>query len=112
MVTLIRGAHIFAPDDLGIGDILLAHGKILHVAKRIDEGRMSVLGPVNIVDADGLSAIAGLMDMHLHFLGGAGSGGLVGCCLQGLKAGIGGYSLPGASEGSGSHWTEGQRDPR
>lgn len=75
VLILIQGAHIHAPADQGAGDLLLGHGKILAVAPRIDVSALGALGSVTVVRASGLRAIPGLIDLHLHFLGGAGAFG-------------------------------------
>ena len=73
MFTLIRGGQVFAPEPLGPKDILLAGGVIAAVA---DPGRLKIdsLEP-EIVDAAGQSVVPGLIDPHVHILGGGGEGG-------------------------------------
>jgi beta-aspartyl-dipeptidase (metallo-type) len=73
MITLIRGGEVFAPEPLGPKDILLAGGVIAAVA---DPGRLKIdsLEP-EIVDAAGQSVVPGLVDPHVHILGGGGEGG-------------------------------------
>ncbi|MGZ5424717.1 MAG: beta-aspartyl-peptidase [Candidatus Aminicenantales bacterium] len=73
MITLIRGGQVFAPEPLGPKDILLAGGVIAAVA---DPGRLKIdsLEP-EIVDAAGQSVVPGLIDPHVHILGGGGEGG-------------------------------------
>ncbi|MDQ2758463.1 MAG: dihydroorotase, partial [Actinomycetota bacterium] len=55
--TLVRGARLLggAPTDL-----LLADGVVVGV------GALSVTGPHDVVDADGLVALPGLVDLHVH----------------------------------------------
>jgi beta-aspartyl-dipeptidase (metallo-type) len=72
-LTLIRGAHIYAPEDLGVGDLLLGYGKVLQVTSRVDVSGLGGLGEAKVIPADGLVAIPGLVDLHLHFMGGAGA---------------------------------------
>ncbi|MGZ5468340.1 MAG: beta-aspartyl-peptidase, partial [Candidatus Aminicenantales bacterium] len=69
----IRGGQVFAPEPLGPKDILLAGGVIAAVA---DPGRLKIdsLEP-EIVDAAGQSVVPGLIDPHVHILGGGGEGG-------------------------------------
>jgi beta-aspartyl-dipeptidase (metallo-type) len=73
MLTLIRGGALFCPEPQGEKDILVAGGKVV----AIDEpGRIEVRGPaVEIVDARGKSILPGLIDPHVHILGGGGEGG-------------------------------------
>ena len=73
MVTLIRGGEVFAPEPLGRKDILLAGGSIEAVA---EPGRIRVEGlDVQVVEAAGKLVLPGLVDPHVHILGGGGEGG-------------------------------------
>jgi beta-aspartyl-dipeptidase (metallo-type) len=73
MITLIRGGQVFAPEPLGPKDVLLAGGVIEAVA---DPGRLKISGlEPEIVDAAGKSVLPGLIDPHVHILGGGGEGG-------------------------------------
>ena len=73
MVTLIRGGEVFAPEPLGRKDILLAGGMIEAVA---EPGRIRVDGfEAETVDAAGKRVLPGLIDPHVHILGGGGEGG-------------------------------------
>ena len=73
MVTLIRGGNVFAPEPLGRKDILLAGGAIEAVA---EPGRIRVDGlEAETVDAAGKRVFPGLIDPHVHILGGGGEGG-------------------------------------
>lgn len=73
MITLIRGGQVFAPEPLGPKDILLAGGVIEAVA---DPGRLKIDGlEPEVVDAAGKSVVPGLIDPHVHILGGGGEGG-------------------------------------
>jgi beta-aspartyl-dipeptidase (metallo-type) len=73
MVTLIRGGDVFAPEPLGRKDILLAGGAIEAVA---EPGRIRVDGlKAETVDAAGKRVFPGLIDPHVHILGGGGEGG-------------------------------------
>ncbi len=73
MATLIRDAEVFAPEPLGRKDILLAGGKIETVA---EPGRLRLDGlEVETLDGEGLRVLPGLIDPHVHILGGGGEGG-------------------------------------
>src|SRR5512137_1259099 len=68
MVTLIRNGEVFAPEPLGRKDIAIAG-----VA---DPGRIRVEGvDAETVDAAGKRVLPGLIDPHVHILGGGGEGG-------------------------------------
>ena len=47
---LLRGAQVYAPQSLGVQDVLLAYGKILAVAPQIPS---DVLPDCKIVDLNG-----------------------------------------------------------
>ena len=55
--TLIRGARILGGEP---ADILVVGDRIQ------DVGRLSIAGPCEVVDADGLVALPGLVDLHVH----------------------------------------------
>jgi beta-aspartyl-dipeptidase (metallo-type) len=73
MLTLIRNADVHAPEPLGLKDILIAADRIAVVA---DPGSLQLAGvPLEEVDARGSILIPGLIDPHVHILGGGGEGG-------------------------------------
>jgi len=73
MLTLIRGGRVFAPEDLGTKDVLIAGGKISALAA---PGAVRIEGAdVEILDASGMFVVPGLVDSHVHILGGGGEGG-------------------------------------
>lgn len=57
---LIKNAKIVFPDGVREGDILVREGKIAKIARRIERKREE------IIDASGLYAFPGLIDMHVH----------------------------------------------
>ena len=72
MFTLIRNGRLYAPDEIGKCDILIAAGKIIKIAKKIN-------APPNLevdtVDAAGKIITPGFIDLHVHITGGGGEGG-------------------------------------
>lgn len=73
MISLIKNGTVFGPEPQGEKDILIAGGKIVAVD---DPGRIRISGPaVAIVEASGKSVLPGLIDPHVHILGGGGEGG-------------------------------------
>jgi len=73
MITLIRGGEVFAPEPLGRKDVLIAGGVIEAVA---GPGSLTADGcGAEVVDAAGMRVIPGLIDPHVHILGGGGEGG-------------------------------------
>lgn len=73
MLKLLKQVHIYAPDDLGVQDLLIADGRIAHIAEYIP--LPNGLGPVEVVECEGKPLLPGFIDMHIHMLGGGGEGG-------------------------------------
>jgi beta-aspartyl-dipeptidase (metallo-type) len=73
MLTLIRNGSVIAPEPLGPRDILAAGERIVAVA---DPGTISTSGiDVDEIEASNLFALPGMVDSHVHLLGGGGEGG-------------------------------------
>lgn len=70
--TLLKGAHVYAPEDLGIKDILIAGDKVAAIGD-------SLAAPVGYscktVDLTGYNLLPGFIDSHVHLIGGGGEGG-------------------------------------
>lgn len=72
-MVLIRNADLRTAGNTGRRDILVASGTILAIEPSISAGGLPA--PVQIMDADGMLAIPGLVDAHVHIIGGGGEGG-------------------------------------
>jgi len=73
MLTLIRNGDVYGPEPLGKKDILVAGGSIESVS---GPGGFRLGGlEADVVDAAGLAVLPGLVDPHVHILGGGGEGG-------------------------------------
>jgi len=73
MLTLIRKGTVFAPDPLGTKDILISGDKIAAVC---EPDKIHIKGmDFEVVDASEKTVIPGLIDSHVHILGGGGEGG-------------------------------------
>jgi beta-aspartyl-dipeptidase (metallo-type) len=73
MLTLIRNGEVFGPEPLGKKDILVGGASVEAVA---GPGEIRLDGvAADVVDAAGLSVLPGLIDPHVHILGGGGEGG-------------------------------------
>jgi len=73
MAILIRGGDVYAPEALGPKDILIAGGRIEAVA---EPGSITLRGADLLeIDAAGRRVLPGLIDSHVHILGGGGEGG-------------------------------------
>lgn len=72
-LLLIRDAHVHAPRDLGLCDVLCAGGRIAWIGERL--AALPAALACEEVDAGGLRLIPGLVDMHVHVTGGGGEMG-------------------------------------
>ncbi|WP_067924666.1 beta-aspartyl-peptidase [Alicyclobacillus shizuokensis] len=73
MLTLIKGATVYAPTPMGNKDILMAGKQIIAIAD--DLSLHGVLPDIQQIDGRGLYAFPGLIDQHVHMAGGGGEGG-------------------------------------
>ena len=75
MLTLIENGDVFAPEPLGRASVLLTDGKIARVGE-VDRAAVEALGvECDVIDASGCIVAPGLIDPHIHLLGGSGEGG-------------------------------------
>ena len=74
MITVLRNADVYAPERLGVRDVLLVGGKIASVGEHVS---MNLGGAVEIreIEAEGKALVPGFIDSHVHLLGGGGEGG-------------------------------------
>ena len=70
MLTLIKNAQVFAPDDLGMRHLLLGGGQILALSE--DE---IVASGATVLDLEGRRLVPGFIDGHAHVTGGGGESG-------------------------------------
>lgn len=70
LFTLIKNVSIFQPADIGVKDILICNDKIIDIGDNLP---FSYPG-LNTIDGQGLSAIPGYIDQHVHVTGGGGEG--------------------------------------
>ncbi len=73
LIKLIKNADVYAPEHLGLRDILIVDQKIA----RIDEDIQGYedLPEVDVYDAMGMAVTPGLIDIHVHVTGGGGEQG-------------------------------------
>ncbi|MDD6615805.1 MAG: beta-aspartyl-peptidase [Lachnospiraceae bacterium] len=69
---LIKNVRVYAPEALGVMDVLTGGEKILKIADHLPAE--SAYG-VETVDGSGKVLLPGLIDAHVHILGGGGEGG-------------------------------------
>ncbi len=64
MQTLIKGARVLDPGRIdGINDILINDGKFEQINA---PGQLQAASDATVIDADGLIAVPGLIDVHVH----------------------------------------------
>ncbi len=73
-VTILRNARLICPEDMGVGHVLLIQSRIHRLSSESFDAP-SGLGPIEEIDLAGDYLIPGLVDGHVHFLGGGGEGG-------------------------------------
>jgi len=73
MLTLIRNANTYAPEHLGLCNILIAGGKIAYLGP--DVPAFDPCLDVSVIDADGACVVPGFIDQHAHVTGGGGETG-------------------------------------
>lgn len=73
MLTRIRNADLFVPEPLGIGQLLLGGGEILHAGPELADVPASLLD--EDFDAEGAPVAPGFIDAHVHLTGGGGEDG-------------------------------------
>jgi len=72
MFKLIRNVDVYEPKYEGRKDILICNDKIIKIADSID----SPAGfEVETIEGNGLKAVPGFIDQHVHLSGGGGEGG-------------------------------------
>ncbi|MHA7879825.1 MAG: beta-aspartyl-peptidase [Saccharospirillum sp.] len=72
MLTLIRGATVLAPDNLGKQDVLIAGNRLIAVERDI---QLDSTLAVEVIDANDHYLTPGLVDSLTHITGGGGEGG-------------------------------------
>jgi beta-aspartyl-dipeptidase (metallo-type) len=68
---LIKNALVYAPEETGRKDLLIAGSSIIAIAEKIDVPSLDV----EVIHADGLIVTPGLIDNHVHIAGAGGEGG-------------------------------------
>lgn len=72
-MMLLRRAEVYAPEPLGLCDLLVGGGRVLWMG----EGPLQMPAGVDVevIDMDGRRLIPGLIDGHVHVTGGGGEAG-------------------------------------
>ena len=69
MFTLIKNADIYAPQHLGINDILICNRQIVYLGHDL---QLPAGLDACVFDAEGLKVVPGFIDQHVHVIGGGG----------------------------------------
>jgi len=73
MVLLLKNGEVYGPDYVGISDILILNDKIALIDKGIDINCTGL--DVEVLNLRGMRLVPGLIDNHVHIIGGGGEAG-------------------------------------
>jgi len=76
IIKLIKGGKIFTPEEIGVQDLLIINNKIV----KIDRDISTSLGldlETEVYDAKDKIICPGIIDSHLHLIGGGGGAGFI-----------------------------------
>jgi beta-aspartyl-dipeptidase (metallo-type) len=71
-MIIIKNATVYSPEKMGKRDLLIGENKIIQISVNIDHNSFP---GTEVIDADGLSVVPGLIDNHVHIAGAGGEGG-------------------------------------
>jgi beta-aspartyl-dipeptidase (metallo-type) len=74
-LLLIRNANLYAPQPLGIRNLLIGGGRILWIGDEALDLPVPLRAVSRIVDAAGRRTVPGFIDGHVHVTGGGGEAG-------------------------------------
>ncbi|MDX1403128.1 MAG: beta-aspartyl-peptidase [Woeseiaceae bacterium] len=72
MLKLLKNARVFAPEDLGVGHLLVGGGRFVAVTDKLQEASAAHAAEF---DLEGRRVIPGFIDGHAHVTGGGGESG-------------------------------------
>lgn len=72
-IQIITGAHVYAPDDLGVVDVVLAGSQIVALGSQLQIEAQGF--EVQVIDGTGHILMPGMVDPLAHITGGGGEGG-------------------------------------
>lgn len=70
-MILLEQIEVYAPEYIGIRDVLIAGKQIIKIAEKISYGNLEL----KILDGRGKKLVPGFIDQHVHLIGGGGEGG-------------------------------------
>ena len=65
---LIKNANVYAPEELGLHDILICNEKITVIGEKLSFN----LPNMRVIDVQGKKVVPGYLDQHVHITGGGG----------------------------------------
>lgn len=65
---LIKNANVYAPEELGLHDILICNEKITVIGEKLSFN----LPNMRVIDVQGKKVVPGFLDQHVHITGGGG----------------------------------------
>ena len=71
MFLCVKNADLYAPEHLGVRDILICNDRVIGVKEKID----TLPEGCRVIDAAGRKVIPGMIDQHVHVTGGGGESG-------------------------------------
>lgn len=74
MIKIIKDAVVYAPEYIGVSDILIVGNRIACIDRDIKIEKNPYLD-IEIIDGKDKIAVPGFIDSHVHILGGGGEGG-------------------------------------
>lgn len=73
MLTILDNANLFAPEPLGIGQVVIGGGRVLATGEAVVKPDSSLVG--ERLDLQGAALVPGFIDAHVHVTGGGGEDG-------------------------------------
>lgn len=73
MITVIKNIDVYAPEHLGIKDVVIVGDKIEGIYDNINVPNNFV--NISVIDGNKKILVPGLIDCHVHIMGGGGEGG-------------------------------------
>ena len=73
MLRIVKNAEVYAPQSMGRQDIWVADGRIMYIGT--DRTIPAWVVPDDVLDAEGMRVIPGMVDGHVHLTGGGGESG-------------------------------------
>lgn len=73
-MILIKNIEVFSPQSLGKKNILIFYNKIAYISSEVNLPDKN-FPEIKVIDGEGLTAVPGLIDLHVHITGGGGEGG-------------------------------------